>query len=88
MENRNFANVPEGTVIRAMGITATVKNVLYSETWHGEYDIEFIDTHGNYRHYKQWDDGGTVTFPKGKKKPLLDCYGTDCRDIFEKYGML
>lgn len=87
MNEKNYANIPEGTVIKALGITATVKKVIYSETWRGEYDIEFLDAHGHYRHYKQWDDGGTVTFPN-KEKKLIDYYGTDCTDLFKKYGMI
>lgn len=89
MTDKNYANIPQGTVIKVptMRITATVKKVLYSEKWHDDYDIEFIDTDGKYRHWKQWDDGGTITFPE-KKKRLINYYGTDCTDIFEKYGML
>jgi hypothetical protein len=85
MANKNYANIPQGTVIKAQGTTATVDRVLYSEKWHDEYDIEFIDAKGNYRHYKQWDDGGEVILPDKKKRPLVNQYGTDCTDIFAKY---
>lgn len=85
MNDKNYAKVPKGTVINVpdLRITATVKQVLYSECFGGLYDIEFIDSNDKYRHYKQWDDGGTVIFPK---KRYVDYYGIDCTDLFEKYG--
>ena len=88
MTDKNYANIPRGTIIKVptMRITATIDKVIYSEKWHDDYDIEFIDTHGNYRHWKQWDDGGTIIFPDKKKRPLVNKYGTDCTDIFAKYG--
>ena len=66
------------------------------------YDIEFLDPRGGYHHWKQWDDGGEIKFQmpryvkvgefeggvfyKGEEKRLVDSYGTDCTDLFRKYG--
>lgn len=51
----------KGDKVRCMGITATIDKILYQEFWdrYG-WDIEFIDTCGNYRHWKQYDDGGLL----------------------------
>lgn len=67
------------------GRTVTIGKVLHAEHWERDgWDIELIDSEGNYRHWKQWDDGGEFR----RVKKLINCYGSDCTDIFAKYGML
>lgn len=73
----------KGATIKCMGITACIDIVLYVYREREGWDIEFIDTTGHYRHWKQWYDGGEIYFPK---KPLINSQGTDCTDIFRKYG--
>lgn len=62
-----------------------IARVLYADYYPRDgYDIELIDPAGNYRHWKQWADGGQLV----REKKLIGCYGMDYTDIFEKYGML
>lgn len=84
--NKNFANVEIGSVVSALGIKVTIEKILYSEYWdrYG-YDIEFTDTKGKYHHWKQDLDGGELIAPK-KEKRYINYYGSDCTDIFKKYG--
>lgn len=55
-----------GDKINARGIIATIDRIMYQDSfiWNkGEpriYDVEFIDTNGNYRHWKSNEDGGSV----------------------------
>lgn len=51
-----------GDQITAMGQAATIWSILYQDMYAdpGERDIEFIDTDGNYRHWKECFDGGEV----------------------------
>jgi len=94
----------KGAIISALGITCVVDKVFYA---HEEkvgtdtgWDIEFVDTNGQYRHWKQWYDGGKITMPKpdsfskddggiyavdGERR-LIDSYGGDVTDLFHKYG--
>lgn len=50
-----------GDRITAHGETATVDVILNAEYFAGDVDIEFFDTNHNYRHYRNWLDGGTIT---------------------------
>ena len=50
-----------GDVITALGQSFTVWNILYQECFDDVYDVEFIDDHDRYHHWKQAYDGGTVT---------------------------
>lgn len=49
-----------GDQISACGKLVTIAKILYQEYWETRdlWDIEFIDTKGNYRHWKQSYDGG------------------------------
>lgn len=72
----------KGDKIHCMGITVEIDRILfydYYETW----DIEFIDTKGHYRHWKQDYDGG-IFLPR--KRQAFDWYGTDVTDLYIKYG--
>ena len=59
-------------VVQKFGIRATIDKLYYSfrcVEWHTErkefvkyYDIEFVDTKGNYRHWKSYFDGGYIQY--------------------------
>lgn len=60
--------VEVGGIIRALGIEAKIAKILYQEYWDGDgFDVELIDSNGNYRHWKQWFDGGEYLPPEGKR---------------------
>lgn len=73
----------KGDKIACMGIVVTIEKVLFADIFEGCWDIELIDTAGNYRHWKQEYDGGRL-FPK--RKVAYDWYGQDCTDLYIKYG--
>ena len=75
----------KGATIVCGGVVAVVDKVFYAFKEREGWDIEFIDTLGNYRHWKQWDDLGVIHMPK-KGKKLINSQGTDCTDLFRKYG--
>lgn len=84
-----------GDKIQCMGITVTIGSIYYSDCWDGVWDIEFKDTDGNYRHWKQYYDGGeyipqeTEQEPEQEPEPetateyYRDFYG--CVATIEKY---
>lgn len=76
-------NIHKGDHIACMGEVVTVGKILYRDYYAGTWDVEFIDTEGNYRHWKQALDGGKLI---RTKKKLIDWYGIDVTDIFLKYG--
>lgn len=49
-----------GDVIYCQGIVCEIKEITYQEPWEwrGAYYLEFYDTNGNYRSWKQNFDGG------------------------------
>lgn len=47
-----------GDKIRSHGIEVTIGTLYYSDCYDGVWDVEFIDTNGQYRHWKQQYDGG------------------------------
>ena len=59
-------------IVPKLGIIATIEKLYYSFRcieWHNEkqeyvklYDVEFVDTKGNYRHWKSYFDGGYIKF--------------------------
>ena len=72
----------KGDKIACMGITVTIAKIIYQEHYF-DWDIEFIDTDGNYRHWKQYFDGGHLI---KKKRRAFDWYGNDVTDLYIKYG--
>ena len=60
-ELKGNEEVQIGDVIKCKGISCTVKEINFSEAWDrdGHY-VEFLDTNGVYRNWKQWCDGGSV----------------------------
>lgn len=58
-----------GDVVIAKGIRCTIAKIYYqdfgpSDRCDGtcDWDIEFVDTNGNYRSWKQYYDGGKIEF--------------------------
>lgn len=49
-----------GDKITALGLTFTVRSILYQDCLAGFYDVEFIDDQDQYHHWKQAEDGGSV----------------------------
>jgi hypothetical protein len=50
-----------GDQIRAKGLLVTIGRIFYQEWYERSgWDIEFIDTDDNYRHWKQQFDGGEL----------------------------
>lgn len=49
-----------GDIIHCCNITCEIKEIKYQEPWNwrNAYYIEFLDTNGNYRSWKQNFDGG------------------------------
>lgn len=64
-----------GDMIRALGMTAIIGEILYQDCYDGIFDIEFIDTQGVYRHWKQEYDGGRL-IKKAQKKTIWLLCGT------------
>ena len=73
---RTTKTLQHGDKITAFGLSFVIDRVIYqdffgdvppsskSDFW--GFDCEFIDTKGNYRHWKQNQDGGTVYRWNGK----------------------
>ena len=49
-----------GDSISALGCTFEVGEIIYQDCYKGNYDVEFLDTHGGYHHWKSEFDGGYV----------------------------
>jgi hypothetical protein len=55
--------VRPGDAVKCMGVTAIIDEILYQDYDYVDgWDIEFVDDMGNYRHWKQYFDGGDVEF--------------------------
>lgn len=80
---RRTKQARKGDKIACMGEVVTIDKVLFADYCMGTWDVEFIDTDGNYRHWKQYFDGGQLIM---KHKRALDWYGTDVTDLYAKYG--
>lgn len=53
-----------GDAIQALGHTYTVGKIIYQDSYKGNYDVEFLDDHGGYHHWKSEFDGGRI-IPNG-----------------------
>lgn len=49
-----------GDKVKYYGITSTIKKVIKQTKVDGFWDIEFEDINGDYRHWNQRSDGGTL----------------------------
>ena len=59
--NRDSFQLEPGDTIICKGIKTTIKEIKYQEWWNDYgFIVEFIDTNGNYRSWKQGADGGKV----------------------------
>ena len=59
--DENIPTLEPGDTIICKEIKATIKEIKYQEWWNDYgFIVEFIDTNGNYRSWKQGADGGKV----------------------------
>ena len=76
-EKENSEKILPGDKISALGEKAIVDKIIYQDFFGYKraaapgsdcfgFDIEFIDTKGNYRHWKQNQDGGNVARWNGR----------------------
>ena len=56
-----ITKIRPGDQITALGMTFTVWSILYQDHYDDAYDVEFIDDQDRYHHWKECEDGGTVT---------------------------
>lgn len=50
-----------GDLVKVKGILAEISDIHYQEWYEGEgWSIEFTDTNGNYRNWKQCLEGGEI----------------------------
>ena len=65
MENKRQLQV--GDTIRCQGIVATIATIAFQEPWEwrGSWYLEFRDTKGVYRSWKQNSDGGYAVNSEG-----------------------
>lgn len=50
-----------GDVVRCKGMSVRIEAIYNQEYYKGEgFGIEFVDSMGNYRYWKQWCDGGEL----------------------------
>ena len=63
----NTREAKPGDIITCKGIKAIIKTIHYQDFYKSDrndgtcdWDIEFTDTNGNYRHWKQYFDGGKI----------------------------
>jgi hypothetical protein len=49
-----------GDSISALGFTFEVAKIVYQDFYNGQWDVEFLDPHGGYHHWKSEFDGGKV----------------------------
>lgn len=58
-----------GDTVVCQGIKATIANIAVQEpwAWRDAWYIEFTDTKGNYRSWKQADDGGKAFDKNGEE---------------------
>lgn len=64
---KNTKKAQKGDIITCKGIKSVIENIHYQDFYKSDrndgscdWDIEFTDTDGNYRHWKQYFDGGMI----------------------------
>ena len=63
---KEILKLEPGATIICKGIKAVIKEIKYQEWWNDYgFIVEFIDTNGNYRSWKQGSDGGKVIPKEG-----------------------
>ena len=72
--------VEKGDVIKANGLVVRVDKVIHCDYFYPEgYEVDFIDTYGNRRRWRQWLEGGTLV----KGKTVIRC---NTAALCSKYG--
>lgn len=56
-----------GDAIQALGHTYIVGKIIYQDSFNGNYNVEFLDTSGNYHHWKSEFDGGRIIHNNGEE---------------------
>ena len=82
--NINTEKVFPGDRITALGYTFTVWSILYQDHLCGSYDVEFIDDHDRYHHWKQECDGGNVIREGEPAKYFSETSGACGSDIIAR----
>lgn len=52
--------IQPGDIIECKGLKVVVSKILYQNNFDNQYILEFEDTNGNYRSWKQHVDGGKI----------------------------
>lgn len=74
---RNAKTLQHGDKVTALGLSFVIDSIIFQEFWGDApeypgsdwwgFDCEFIDTKGNYHHWKQNQDKGSVCRWNGKE---------------------
>ena len=78
---RNSKILQHGDKVTALGLTFTIDRILFCEFWGDApeypgsdwwgFDCEFVDTKGNYHHWKQNQDKGHAYRWNGKEWEVI-----------------
>lgn len=75
-----------GDSICVQGRTYKIAKIISKDHYEREgWFLEFLDPQGHYHYWKQYCDGGEI-IKQPQQKRLVNSYGTDCTDLFRKYG--
>ena len=84
MFDYRYCTIQKGDKIHCSGITVEIAAVLYCDYSFHAFDIEFIDTDGNYRHWKQEQDKGYVIYKDNERIKSLVSDGIVFTDVMRK----
>lgn len=77
----------KGDKIHCAGITVEIDKILYCDFIFHSWDIEFIDTNGKYRHWKQNQDKGYIIYKDNDRIKSLVSDGILFTDVMRNvYG--